>query len=404
MGRSGTKLVVKSSTWNAGPDYRLGLRSNAPMASSPTIPSDFDPLALTHQQACNLVGGSQTGLGRNVSAAYSAFHREGIGEPHLAAPSPSSVHTTPSPEGDVHKFLLPVAPTAAGGMSGEALETESVVIPMRRLNETTHTLCVSSQVGCAMGCTFCETAQMGLIRSLTPREIVAQWWAARHHLGHAIKNIVFMGMGEPLDNLDNVITAIEILTDHRGPALARSGITISTVGRLDGLARLGELIQQPGWRGLNLAVSVNAPNDEIRSRIMPINRAMPLAELVRVLEAWPMRKNGAICAEYVLIPGVNDGVEHAAQLCHLLRNIRCCVNVIPYNPRRGSEWQAPTEESVDAFLRELESHGQFCKRRRTKGRESMAACGQLGNENIRRRKLVTLSVVRESDQAGLADA
>ncbi len=378
--------------------------ASPPMNAPNGMPEGLDPLGMSHGVACARVGGPQTGRGRVVSEAYSAFYRAGQGPTEWAPPKPTRVMTTPSPEGEVHKFLLGVPPASSGKLGGEVLETESVVIPMMRRHETTRTLCVSSQVGCAMGCTFCETAQMGLIRSLAPREIVAQWWAARHHLGHEIKNIVFMGMGEPLDNLENVIAAIEILSDHRGAAVARSGITISTVGRLDGLATLGELIRKPGWRGLNLAVSVNAPNDEIRSRIMPINRAMPLRDLVRTLEEWPMRKNGAICAEYVLIPGVNDAKEHAAELCGLLQNVRCCVNVIPYNPKRGSEWPAPTEESVDAFLRELESHGQFCKRRRTKGRESMAACGQLGNERIRRRKLVELTHESGADQAGLAGA
>lgn len=348
---------------------------------------------MTHEQFCHGAGTRHTGSGRAQSDRYTAFYRSGIGEESWQPPAPTRVLTTPSDEGDVHKFLLPVpSGTAPERLQEAPLETESVVIPMRRRFETTRTLCVSSQIGCAMGCTFCETAQMGLIRSLRPREIVAQWFAARHTLGHEIKNIVFMGMGEPLDNLAHVLEAIEILTDRRGAALAMSRITVSTVGRLDGLALLGERIRLPGWRGLNLAVSVNAPNDEIRSRIMPVNRSMPLRELVRVLESWPMRKNGAICAEYVLIPGVNDGTEHAAELCALLKRIRCCVNVIPYNPKRDSEWPAPSEESVDAFLRALESHGQFCRRRRTKGRESMAACGQLGNERIRRRRLVDVTL------------
>lgn len=321
-------------------------------------------------------------------AAYASFFREGPGEFPEHSPVPSRVVTTDSPEGAVTKFLLSVPGREPGG---PALETESVIIPMRRRHTTTHTLCVSSQVGCAMGCTFCETAQMGLMRSLTAGEIVRQWYAARHSLGHSIKNIVFMGMGEPLDNLDEVLRAIRVLTDPFGPSIAMSGITISTVGRIDGLLRLREQVMRPGWRSLNLAVSINAPNNAVRGRIMPVNRAMPLEELIPILETWPRRKSGAICAEYVLIPGVNDAPEHAAELCGLLKGVRCCVNVIPYNPRRDSPWPAPTEEQVWAFLRELESRGQFCKRRRTKGRDTMAACGQLGNEQIRSRKFLTLS-------------
>jgi len=329
-----------------------------------------------------------------ASHAYAALFRRADTAPlkalgiDPALPVPVRTLTTDSPEGDVVKFLLQVP-----GREGQPhLETESVVIPMKRRHETTRTLCVSSQVGCAMGCTFCETAQMGLIRSLTPAEIVAQWFAATHALGHNIKNIVFMGMGEPLDNFENVIAAIEVLTDHHGPSVPMSGITVSTVGRIDGLLKLREAVQRPGWKQLNLAVSVNAPNDEVRSSIMPVNRSMPLGDLIPILESWPRRKSGAICIEYVLIPGVNDAPEHAAQLCARIKGVRSCVNVIPYNPRRGSPWAAPQEDTVERFLRDLESHGQFCKRRRTKGRGSMAACGQLGNENIRARRFVSMGL------------
>lgn len=352
------------------------------------------PLGLTHAAFVDAVGGTHGGARKAALAAYSAWFRRadvsGLGALGVGVipPMPVKTLTTESPEGDVIKFLLEVP-----GRPGEpALQTESVVIPMKRRHETTRTLCVSSQVGCAMGCVFCETAQMGLIRSLTVAEIVAQWFAATHALGHPIKNIVFMGMGEPLDNLDGVIGAVEVLTDHYGPAVPMSGITISTVGRIDGLMKLREAVQRPGWKQLNLAVSVNAPNDEIRSRIMPVNRAMPLGELVPILETWPRRKSGAICCEYVLIPGVNDATEHADELCRLLKDVRCCVNVIPYNPRRGSPWEAPSEETVERFLRDLEDRGQFCKRRRTKGRDTMAACGQLGNEQIRQRKFVGVTL------------
>jgi len=327
--------------------------------------------------------------------AYRALYREGS-TAIASVPEPHRVLVSESPEGDVRKFLLrvPSAPARAGSralpvLGDGSLETESVVIPMAtRRGDTTHTLCVSSQVGCAMGCEFCETAQMGLIRSLTPDEIVAQWWAATHHLKQSIKNIVFMGMGEPLDNLGSVLQAIAVLTDHSGPSVPMSNITVSTVGRVKEMRVLSERVREHGWKRLNLAVSINAPNDEIRNRIMPFNRAAPLAELIDVLESWPLRSSTGICAEYVLIPGVNDADEHADELAHLVRNVRCCVNVIPYNPRRDSPWPAPEERDVERFLDRLESRGQFCKRRRTKGRDSMAACGQLGNERIRGRKLV----------------
>jgi 23S rRNA (adenine2503-C2)-methyltransferase len=334
--------------------------------------------------------------GSQASQRYRDFYRNGAarGSDDVLAPGPHAQQHSESDGLVTTKFLLALprrdTPSRLPLLRDNSvdLETESVVIPMRNRRGVSHTLCVSSQVGCAMGCEFCETAQMGLIRSLTPGEIVAQWFAARHHLGKSIRNIVFMGMGEPLDNTESVIRAIAILTDHMGPHLAMRRITVSTVGRLEGLARLRAQAEAPGWRRLALAVSINAPNDEIRSRIMPINRSAPLGELIPVLEAWPVRKSAKICAEYVLIPGVNDDMSHADELAHRLKNVPCCVNVIPYNPRRDSPWPAPREEDVDRFLARLESHGQFCKRRKTKGRDTMAACGQLGNEKIRGRKLV----------------
>ncbi len=292
-----------------------------------------------------------------------------------------------SDEGEVLKFALRVA----GKDAARPLETESVLIPMiGRTRELAHSLCVSSQVGCAMGCTFCETAQMGLVRSLEAWEIVAQWWSAAHVFRCRPRNLVFMGMGEPMDNLHAVLGAIEVLTDHRGAAMSMSKIVISTVGRIDGIARLADRVRQPGWHRLNLAVSVNAPNDEIRTRIMPINRAMPMRELRAALLAWPAFGGAKICVEYVLIPGVNDGEAHAKELAAWARGLPACVNVIPYNPRRDSPWEAPSEESVARFLGWLLANDTYCKRRRTKGRDMMGACGQLGNPEIRKRRFVSL--------------
>ncbi len=269
------------------------------------------------------------------------------------------------------------------------LEVESVLIPMiGRSGAPTYTLCVSSQVGCAMGCTFCETGQMGLVRSLSAAEIVGQWFAATHVLKNRPKNLVFMGMGEPMDNLDEVIRAIAVLTDQRGAGHPMNKITVSTVGRLDGIARLAEQVRKPGWHRLNLAVSLNAPNDEVRSRIMPVNRAMPMGALREALLAWPRYGGGKICVEYVLIPGVNDLPEHAREVAAWVRGLPACVNVIPYNPRRDSPWPAPEESLVVEFLGWLTDAGAYAKRRRTKGRAMMGACGQLGSERIRKRKFI----------------
>ena len=295
-------------------------------------------------------------------------------------------------EGETAKFVL---------RHEDGLDTESVLIPMPRSTGTTTTLCVSSQVGCAMGCRFCETAQMGLIKNLRADQIVHQWFAATHRVQRsadrpatnpqaqgAVKNIVFMGMGEPTDNIDEVIQAIRVLVDHDGAKVPASNISISTVGNPDGIVKIGALVRENGFHRLNLALSLNAPNDEIRTQIMPVNKAWPMARLKEALLAFPRYSQAAFCVEYVLIPGVNDRDEHCDEVCGFLREIRCSLNVIPYNPRRNSPWPAPDEREVERFIARAIANGQFTKRRGTKGRNVMAACGQLGNERIRNRKVV----------------
>lgn len=303
-----------------------------------------------------------------------------------------------SPEGEVIKFTQSIRGVSRPDSPGlEFLATESVLIPMiGRTRQRTYTLCVSSQVGCAMGCTFCETAQMGLIRSLTAGEIVGQWYAAATVFGIRPKNVVFMGMGEPLDNYDNVVQAIAILKDHNGPHVPVSNITLSTVGRVEGIRRLAEQIKVEGWHRLGLAISLNAPNDSVRSSLMPINRRWNMQELQAALIDWPRFAGNKICVEYVLIPGVNDQEQHAAEVAAFLEPLRAddgirpraVLNLIPYNPRRASPWPAPEEAQVEQFMGWLGSRGVFVKRRRTKGRAMFGACGQLGAEHIRQRRMV----------------
>ena len=345
---------------------------------------------LAHTAAQTLDAAPIAGLRpEQALAAHAAFFRGGERAAWIEDSVPEPARTLV--DGDTVKFTLPLH---------DGLETESVVIPMYRDDRVTRTLCVSSQVGCAMGCTFCETAQMGLMRNLTPAEIVQQWFVARHRVenpfdggrGFPIKNIVFMGMGEPTDNIDAVLQAIRVLTDHRGAGVPAANITVSTVGRAEGVRRLAEFAERPGFRKLNIAFSLNAPNDALRATIMPITRAEPVSGVLEALRAWPVRRSAVFCMEYVLIPGVNDAPEHCDEVCALLRGIKCSLNVIPYNPRRDSPWRAPTEAETDAFVRRAIANGQFCKRRGTKGRTAMAACGQLGNERIRRRKFVDLRV------------
>jgi 23S rRNA (adenine2503-C2)-methyltransferase len=293
-------------------------------------------------------------------------------------------------DGSVTKFCLP-----AGIHAGQVVESESVIIPMNSYRGTSwYTLCLSSQVGCRMGCTFCETGGMGLLRNLSAAEIVCQRIVARQlmlerqpaaagrfrYFSDGIQNIVFMGMGEPLDNFDALVQAIRVLSDPAGLDFPHAQITVSTVGRIDGLRKLAAL----HWPNLRIAISLNAPNDALRDQLMPINKGMPLAELQRTLLDYPLARKGLFLIEYVLIKGVNDAPEHADQVAAWCRPLRCVVNLIPYNPQRDAAYATPSEDTVLRFLRRLRSHGIFVKRRVTQGRDLMGACGQLGNSEVRR--------------------
>ncbi|MCX5651494.1 MAG: radical SAM protein [Planctomycetota bacterium] len=352
------------------------------------------PLGMTRAQFVD----AARARGRSASVArdeYRALFRDGVVPAWCEVPDYPVTATLV--EGATSKFVLRLTDA---GMEG--LETESVLIPMPRATGTTTTLCVSSQIGCAMGCRFCETAQMGLIKNLRADQIVHQWWSATHRVPRedagsavknpearsAVKNIVFMGMGEPTDNIDEVIQAIRVLVDHDGAGVPASNISISTVGNPDGIRKIGELVREEGFHRLNLALSLNAPNDRVRTEIMPVNRAWPMARLKDALLEFPRYSQAAFCVEYVLIPGVNDSDEHCDEVCAFLREIRCSLNVIPYNPRRNSPWPAPDELSVARFMARAVANGQFTKRRGTKGRNVMAACGQLGNEKIRARRYI----------------
>jgi 23S rRNA (adenine2503-C2)-methyltransferase len=250
---------------------------------------------------------------------------------------------------------------------------EAVLIPMHAGGH--HTVCVSSQVGCKMGCSFCHTAKMGLVRNLQAHEIVAQVLAVRRATGKRPRNVVFMGMGEPLDNLEAVAQAVRVLTGPAGPAIAHRHITISTVGRLDGLARWREL----GLERINLAVSLTAADDGLRSELMPVNRLYPLAHLKEVLHTIPIAEGRRILISCVVIPGVTDGPAHIRDLIAWLAGLPVLVNLIPYNPIPSRGWRAPTLGEVNAVVSQLDAAGIPVRLRLTKGEAVMAACGQLGD-------------------------
>jgi 23S rRNA (adenine2503-C2)-methyltransferase len=254
---------------------------------------------------------------------------------------------------------------------GQAIE--SVLIP-----ERDHlTLCASTQVGCAMGCRFCLTGAGGLVRNLTPGEIVGQVQAAQAQAGPGqVRNIVFMGMGEPLANLDNLLPALRVITDPAGLALAWRRVTVSTVGLAD---RMERLVQEAKVR---LAISLNAPSDAVRSEIMPVNRRFPLASLMEICRRLPLRPGERLTFEYVLLDGVNDSPAQAKQLVKLLAPLsdRAKVNLIPFNEHPDTPFKRPAPEVVQAFQARLLAANLTALIRRSMGADILAACGQLRGE------------------------
>jgi 23S rRNA (adenine2503-C2)-methyltransferase len=237
------------------------------------------------------------------------------------------------------------------------------------------TLCISTQVGCAMGCVFCASGQAGLKRGLGAHEVIAQFLHARRHLdaGERIKNIVFMGMGEPLHHYGETARAIRLLTHPSGAGLSPRRITVSTVGLIRGIQKLGEDF---GGK-IGLAISLHAPDSATRSSIIPMNESQPLAELMDALRRYPLPKRRRITIEYTLIAGVNDQVAHARQLVQTLRGLPVKVNLIPMNPIEASHLRSPSHAAVEAFRQELAQLRVSCSVRATRGDDVDAACGQL---------------------------
>lgn len=246
---------------------------------------------------------------------------------------------------------------------------ESVLIP----EEGRLTLCVSSQAGCALGCRFCMTAAGGLMRNLTLAELNGQVFSAAALLkeGEKITNVVLMGMGEPFANYDNVLSFTGVLADGKAFGFSHNKITLSTAGLVHELRRFAREGK------VNIAVSLNATTDEVRGRLMPVNRKHPIAELLSALREYPLGKRGHITIEYVLIKDVNDSVEDAHRLVRMLRGIRCKVNLIVFNPFPGTGFRPPDERSMNAFWQVVKDAGYTVLIRFSKGAEIGAACGQL---------------------------
>ena len=247
-----------------------------------------------------------------------------------------------------------------------------------------NTLCISSQVGCAMGCTFCATGQGGFVRNLTAGEIVSQVYAVNHSLAEEgdalpVGNVVFMGMGEPLLNLDNVLKAIRLLNDAQGQQIGIRRITVSTCGIVPKLQALAQ-----EHLDVVLAVSLHAPNDEQRSAVMPVNRQYPLEKLMAACRAYPRQTHNRISFEYALIAGFNDQPLHVRQLQQLLQGLDCHLNLIPVNPvANTAQFSRPSKKQVAAFVQALQQAGLKASVREEKGVDIDGACGQLRGKVLR---------------------
>jgi 23S rRNA (adenine2503-C2)-methyltransferase len=253
---------------------------------------------------------------------------------------------------------------------------ESVLIPANPAlygeKSDRRTLCVSSQVGCAYGCKFCASGLAGFTRNLDPSEIAGQVLAAEQLSGERVDNLVFMGMGEPLANLDNLLSAIALITGEKTLHLGARHLTISTSGLVPQIRQLAEHPQQ-----IRLAISLHGATDEVRRQIMPVNKKWPVAELFDALDFWNAKKNQKLTLEYILIEGVNDSLEQAAILARHARRLHAKVNLIPYNKVEGLEWKRPPDTRCRAFRDILKNAGVSATLRLEKGHDIDAACGQL---------------------------
>jgi 23S rRNA (adenine2503-C2)-methyltransferase len=305
---------------------------------------------------------AMTDIGKETRAALAAGFT--LARPEIAERQESADGTL--------KWLIRFAP---------GVEVETVFIPDVARSGA---LCVSSQVGCTLNCTFCHTGTQGLVRNLTAAEIVAQVQVARDDLAEwptsnenrRLSNIVFMGMGEPLYNLGAVADALDIISDNEGIAISRRKITVSTSGVVPQMRELGEKT------GAMLAVSLHATRDELRDQLVPINRRYPLCELMAAIRAYPGLSNAKrVTFEYVMLKGVNDTPADARALLKLIAGIPAKVNLIPFNPWPGAPYECSELATIEAFAAILKRAGYASPIRRPRGRDILAACGQLKSES-----------------------
>ena len=282
---------------------------------------------------------------------------------------------------------------------GNGNAVEAVFIP----EDDRGTLCISTQAGCAMGCLFCSTGKQGFNRNLTTGEIVGQLWTAERELrreagitdpnDRVISNVVLMGMGEPLQNLDNVIPALRIFLDDNGYGLSRRRVTVSTSGLVRQMDKLGEAVS------VALAVSLHAPDDALRDKLMPVNKKHPLEELLAACRRYlKVAPRDFITFEYLLLGGINDAPEQARALVKLVKTVPCKFNLIPFNPFPDSDLKQPEREKVLAFAKILNDAGIVTTVRKTRGDDIAAACGQLAGE-VRDRTRRAIRLVQQKEEA-----
>ena len=267
-------------------------------------------------------------------------------------------------DGDTEKFLF-------------ELEDKERVEAVLMKHNYGNSLCVSSEVGCNMGCKFCESGRLKKIRNLKSSEMVGQILQVEKESGVRISSVVIMGIGEPLDNYENVIDFIKIINDAKGLAIGARHITLSTCGIVPKIYELSELPLQ-----INLAISLHAPNDELRSKLMPINKAYPLNELMVAIKDYISKTNRRVTMEYVLLKGVNDSLEQAIELAKLLRGLNVYVNLIPYNETSHIEFQKSEKKRIDAFYDALVKQHINVTIRKEFGSKISAACGQLRSKEL----------------------
>lgn len=307
----------------------------------------------------------------------------------VAEVRPPALRSTYEAEDGCHKWIVRVA-------SGSSVEM--VYIPERGRG----TLCVSSQAGCSLDCSFCATGKQGFNSDLTTAEIIGQVWLARRELGtfgtrapRLITNVVMMGMGEPLMNFDNVMSAVWLMMDDNAYGLSKRRVTISTSGVVPAIRRMGE------YTDASIAISLHAPNDALRNELVPINRKYPIAELLDSVREYLSGLSDARSAtiEYTMIGGVNDHRQHARELAECLKNLPCKINLIPFNPFDGTQYQTSSKSAISNFRQILKEAGYNVTVRTTRADDIGAACGQLvGEVEDLTRRNARFRLAREREQ------